>query len=45
MLGNARAMRREKVCRLGSSFIEARRGEWDTEFAEGKLGKGITFQI
>jgi hypothetical protein len=29
----------------GSTLIEAGRGGWDRGFPEGKLGKGITFEM
>jgi len=29
----------------GRTLIEAGKGRWDREFPEGKLGKGITFEM
>jgi hypothetical protein len=30
---------------VGSTLIEAGEGGWDREFVEGKLEKGITFEM
>ena len=30
---------------MGNTLIEAGRGGWDRWFLEGKLGKGITFEM
>lgn len=43
--GNARALRQEFVGRWGSILIEAGGVRRDRGFMEGKLGRGITFEI
>jgi len=37
--------RRDWVSGLGRALTEAGRGAWDIRFLEGKLGKGITFEM
>lgn len=43
--GNARALRQELVGRWGSILIEAGGVRRDRGFMEGKLGRGMTFEM
>ena len=45
MLGNAREVGQEWVVGWGSSLIEVGGEGWNRVFWEGKLRKGITFEM